>query len=171
MDEKILVVEGERKFRELYQTGLKDAGYKVEIAADAQHALKKLEREPVDLIVTDLVLPDGAGFALLQSFLKVTNKTKVVINTSYVEYKSDFQSWVADAYLTKSSDISELKNTIDGGGRVDPDGRSCSRAKSMGLTPPTRLKKTMTFQSSILPPTLIKTHSSVQKSLNLSVTY
>jgi len=27
--------------------------------------------------------------------------------------KSDFQSWVADAYLTKSSDISELKNTID----------------------------------------------------------
>ncbi len=26
MDEKILVVEGERKFRELYQTGLKDAG-------------------------------------------------------------------------------------------------------------------------------------------------
>ncbi len=75
------MVEGERKFRELYQTGLKDAGYKVEIAADAQHALKKLKREPVDLIVTDLVLPDGAGFALLQSFLKVTNKTKVVINT------------------------------------------------------------------------------------------
>jgi len=46
--------------------------------------------------------------------LKVTNKMKVVINTSHVEYKSDFQSWVADAYLTKSSDISELKNTIDG---------------------------------------------------------
>ena len=114
MDEKILVVEGERKFRELYQTGLKDAGYRVDIAADGQHALKKLKHEPVDLIVTDLVLPDGKGFDLLQKFLKVTNKTKVVINTSYVEYKSDFQSWVADAYLTKSSDISELKNTIDG---------------------------------------------------------
>ncbi len=46
MDEKILVVEGERKLRELYQTGLKDAGYQVEIAADGQHALKKLKREP-----------------------------------------------------------------------------------------------------------------------------
>ncbi len=114
MDETILVVEGERKFRELYQTGLKDAGYRVDIAADGQHALKKLKHEAVDLIVTDLVLPDGKGFDLLQRFLKVTNKTKVVINTSYVEYKSDFQSWVADAYLTKSSDISELKNTIDG---------------------------------------------------------
>ena len=114
MDEKILVVEGERKFRELYQTGLKDAGYKVEIAADGQHALKKLKHAPVDLIVTDLVLPDGAGFDLLHRFLKVTNKTKVVINTSYIEYKSDFQSWVADAYLTKSSDISELKSTIEG---------------------------------------------------------
>ena len=114
MDEKILVVEGERKFRELYQTGLQDAGYKVEIAADAQHALKKLKHEPVDLIVTDLVLPDGAGFDLLHRFLKVTNKPKVVINTSYIEYKSDFQSWVADAYLTKSSDISELKSTIEG---------------------------------------------------------
>ncbi len=114
MDEKILVVEGGKKLRELYQTGLKDAGYKVEIAADGQHALKKLKREPVDLIVTDLVLPDGAGFDLLHRFLKVTNKMKVVINTSHVEYKSDFQSWVADAYLTKSSDISELKSTIDG---------------------------------------------------------
>ena len=114
MDEKILVVEGERKLRELYQTGLQDAGYQVEIAADGQHALKKLKREPVDLIVTDLVLPDGAGFDLLHRFLKVTNKTKVVIHTSHVEYKSDFRSWVADAYLTKSSDISELKNTIDG---------------------------------------------------------
>ena len=41
MDEKILVVEGERKLRELYQTGLQDAGYRVEIAADGQHALKK----------------------------------------------------------------------------------------------------------------------------------
>ena len=113
IDEKILVVEGERKFRELYQTGLQDAGYRVEIAADGQHALKKLKHEPVDLIVTDLVLPNGKGFALLQRFLKVTNKMKVVIITSHVEYKSDFQSWVADAYLTKSSDVSELKNTID----------------------------------------------------------
>ncbi len=59
MDEKILVVEGERKFRELYQTGLKDAGYRVDMAADGQHALKKSKHESVDLIVTDLVLPDG----------------------------------------------------------------------------------------------------------------
>jgi len=114
MDEKILVVEGERKLRELYQTGLKDAGYKVEIAADGHHALKKLKHAPVDLIVTDLVLPDGVGFDHLQSFLKVTGKTKVVINTSHAEYKSDFQSWLADAYLTKSADVSELKNTIEG---------------------------------------------------------
>lgn len=113
MDEKILVVEGERKFRDLYQTGLKDAGYKVAIAADGRHALKKLKHEPVDLIVMDLALPDGKGFNHLQQFLKVHDKARVVINTDHTEYKADFRSWVADAYLTKSADLSELKTTID----------------------------------------------------------
>ncbi len=114
MDEKILVVEGEKKLRELYQTRLTAAGYKVNSAADGRHALKKLKQEKVDVIVMDLVLPDGMGFDHLQKFLKVTGKARVVINTSHSEYKSDFHSWLADAYLTKSADVSELKNTIKG---------------------------------------------------------
>lgn len=114
MPEKILVVEGERKLRELYQDGLKEAGYQVDCAPDGRNALKKLKGQSVDLIVMDLVLPDGTGFDHLNRLLKVRKNVKVVINTRHTEYKSDFHSWVADAYLTKSSDVSVLKTTIDG---------------------------------------------------------
>ena len=40
------------------------------------------------------------------------NELPVVINTAYSSYKENFLSWSADAYLTKSADLSELKGTI-----------------------------------------------------------
>lgn len=113
MTEKILVVEGEKKLRYLYQSELQAIGYDVITAANGKGALEKLKQEPVDLIVLDLVLPDGTGFDYLEKFVTVKRNVKVVINTDYPNYKGDFHSWVADAFLTKSSDLSELKNTIN----------------------------------------------------------
>jgi len=37
---------------------------------------------------------------------------KVVINTAYPSYKFDFNTWGADAFLVKSSDMTELKSTV-----------------------------------------------------------
>ena len=36
----------------------------------------------------------------------------VVLNSAYTTYKNDFKSWLADAYVVKSSDMTELKATI-----------------------------------------------------------
>ncbi len=36
----------------------------------------------------------------------------IIINTAYSIYKDNFMSWVADAYIVKSSDLTELKNKI-----------------------------------------------------------
>ncbi|MFQ5772260.1 MAG: response regulator [bacterium] len=113
MNEKILVVEGEKALRHLYQNELQENGYEVITAANGKGALNKLKQEPVDLIVLDLVLPDGSGFEYLEKFVRVKRKVKVVINTSEHSYRNDFHSWVADAFLTKSTDLSELKNTIE----------------------------------------------------------
>lgn len=113
MSEKILVVEGEKELRYLYQDELQAVGYSVITAANGKGALEKLREEPVDLILLDLVLPDGSGFDYLEKFVTAKRNVKVVINTDYPNYKGDFHSWVADAFLTKSSDLSELKNTID----------------------------------------------------------
>jgi hypothetical protein len=46
--------------------------------------------------------------------MEIHRRVKVVINTAYSVYQGDFHSWAADAFLTKSSDLAELKNTIAG---------------------------------------------------------
>jgi hypothetical protein len=38
---------------------------------------------------------------------------KVIINTAYPSFKQDFRSWGAERFLTKSSDLAELKDTIN----------------------------------------------------------
>ncbi len=113
MSETILVVEGEEKLRKLYQNTLKGSGYDVITAPTGKRALDALKNEVVDLVILDLALPDGSGFDYLEKFVKTNRKMKFVINTDNPNYKRDFHSWVADAFLMKSSDMSELKNTID----------------------------------------------------------
>lgn len=113
MAEKILIVEDERNLRKLYQMELEQHGYEVITAADGQSALKRLADEPVNLVVLDLALPDGSGLDYLQHFMEIHRHVKVVINTAYSLYKRNFHSWAADAFLIKSSDLTELKSTID----------------------------------------------------------
>lgn len=113
MAEKILIVEDERNLRKLYQMELEQDGYEVITAADGQSALRRLTAEPVDLVVLDLALPDGSGLDYLQQFMEIHRRVKVVINTAYSVYQGDFHSWAADAFLVKTSDLTELKSTID----------------------------------------------------------
>jgi hypothetical protein len=39
-------------------------------------------------------------------------RLKVIINSAYPIYKQDFRSWGADRFVTKSSDLFELKNAV-----------------------------------------------------------
>lgn len=113
MNQKILVVDGKKEYRNKYQNELKQVGYDVITASCGKTALDKLKQEAIDLIVLDLVLPDCQGFEYLEKFVTTNRNVKVVINTEDASYKRDFHSWAADAFLTKSSDLSELKQTIN----------------------------------------------------------
>lgn len=112
MKKKILVVEDEKNLRQLYQSELEAEGYEVVTAANGEEALDDLKRIPVDLVVMDLVFPKGMGLGYLNNFMALNRNLKVIINSAYPEYRFDFHSWAAESFLTKSSDLSELKNTI-----------------------------------------------------------
>ncbi|NIR48576.1 response regulator [candidate division KSB1 bacterium] len=112
MSDKILIVDGEEQLRSRCKVELQALGYDVIAVGDAKGALQTVEQEPVDLVVLDLVLPDEAGFEHLQKLVSAQRNVKVVINTAYPSYKADFNSWIADAFLTKSTDLTELKDTI-----------------------------------------------------------
>ena len=65
-----------------------------------------------DLVILDLFIPEMDGLEVLSHLLVINDKIPVIINTAYLSYKENFISWAADAYVLKSSDLSELKEKI-----------------------------------------------------------
>ncbi len=112
MKKRILIVEDEEPLRFLYEEELKKEGYEVLTACNGKEALLRLEAEKPDLIVLDIVMPVMDGMEALGRIVGKDGKIPIILNTSYPEYRHDFMSWAADAYVIKSADLRELKATI-----------------------------------------------------------
>jgi len=112
MRKRILVVEDEESLRLLYEEELKAEGYEVLIAGNGREAIQQLEKGKPDLIILDIVMPVMDGMEALGRIVGKERKIPIILNTSYSGYRQDFMSWAADAYVTKSDDLTELKNKI-----------------------------------------------------------
>jgi DNA-binding NtrC family response regulator len=110
---KVLVVEDERHLRRLYTEELEFEGHQVLAVSRGDEAVSLLQYMPIDVVVLDLVLPDGNAIDYLPAMLKDHHDLKIVINSAYPAFKQDFRSWGAEQFITKSSDLSELKRVID----------------------------------------------------------
>jgi DNA-binding response OmpR family regulator len=108
----ILVVDDDEAIRTLLQEELEDEGYKVLIATNARDALKMVAAEPLDLVVLDIRMPGMDGLEALPRILGLKEGLPVIMNTAYSQYQDSFMSWAADAYVVKSSDLTELKDKI-----------------------------------------------------------
>jgi len=110
--QKILVVDDEVNQALLYEQELKDEGYEVELANSGREALEKIKQSSFDLVVLDIGMQEMDGLEALGRMLSIDNKLPVILNTAYPSYKDNFMSWAADAYVVKSSDLTELKTRI-----------------------------------------------------------
>ena len=108
----LLVVEDNVHQRLLYQEELKDEGYAVLTAGDGREALEVAQREHPDLVLLDINMPVMDGLDTLGKLLEVDHHIPVIIHTAYPGYQDSFASWSADAYVVKSSDLTELKQTV-----------------------------------------------------------
>jgi DNA-binding response OmpR family regulator len=105
---KILIVDDEPHLRLLYETELRRAGLETMTASNAEQALEYVETMKPDLVVLDIRMAGMDGIEALQRILDMDNTIPVILNTAYSSYKENFLTWSADAYVTKSSDVSEL---------------------------------------------------------------
>jgi two-component system response regulator (stage 0 sporulation protein F) len=112
MKKKILLVEDEESLRLLYEEELKAEGYEVVTAGNGKEALRQLEGIKPDLIILDIVMPVMDGMETLGRIMGKKRNIPIIIHTSYPGYREDFMSWAADAYVAKSSDLRELKDTV-----------------------------------------------------------
>jgi DNA-binding response OmpR family regulator len=109
---RILFVEDDRSLVILYTRVFSRLGYDLRVVGDAEEALEWIRREPPDLMVVDVKLRgEMSGLELVDKAL-LLHRFPTIINTAYVCYRDNFLSWSADAYVLKSSDTTELVDTV-----------------------------------------------------------
>jgi len=109
---KVLVVDDEESIRELYRADLADEGYEVVLAVDGRQALVLLESFLPNLVTLDIKLPDIDGIEVLRRIREKNATIPVVLLTAFGEFRQDFNTWASDAYIVKSHDTTELKDTV-----------------------------------------------------------
>jgi two-component system, response regulator, stage 0 sporulation protein F len=110
----LLIVEDDASLRKLYETEFAEEGYAVMSVSSGEEALERLRVSPPEALVLDIRLGGMDGLDVLRRVLLDRPGVAVVLNSAYPSYKQSFASWSADGYVVKSSDLSELKNTVAG---------------------------------------------------------
>ncbi len=108
----ILLVEDDNNQRLLYEQELRLEGHEITTAIDGKDAIKKVQEQRPDLIIMDICMPEMDGFEAMGMILSKHKGIPTIINSAYGNYKDNFMSWIADDYIVKSSDLTELKNKI-----------------------------------------------------------
>jgi CheY-like chemotaxis protein len=121
---RILVVEDHQDTRQVLVGLLTRWGYIVSAAATLKSGLTKLESEPpVDVILSDIALPDGTGYALV-SEARRRGKRVLAIALSGYTYPSDVHIAKLtgfDHHLSKPCDCASLRSILEERARWDSE--------------------------------------------------
>jgi DNA-binding NtrC family response regulator len=111
----ILIVDDELNMRLVLQAMLKKEGYEVAAASDGLEAMKILKTGPVDVVVTDLKMPNLDGLGLLDRMIREYPSVPVIIITAHgtVATAVDALKKGAFDYISKPFEQEDLKNVIE----------------------------------------------------------
>lgn len=109
MNHRILVIEDDGSIRRFIAMTLAFEGFLVEQASSAKEAFKLLQKEPIDLVLLDLGLPDWNGMTFLRRFREESDIPVIIVSaihdgTDKVKALNDG----ADDYVTKPFSTEEL---------------------------------------------------------------
>jgi len=105
----VLVVDDDRRYRDLLELNLAHRGYRPLTAPDGLTALNLLEREPVDLVILDLMLPDIDGYELCRRIREYSDVLVIMLTARADErFKIRGLNLGADDYVTKPFGPDEL---------------------------------------------------------------
>jgi two-component system response regulator PilR (NtrC family) len=111
---RILVVDDERSMRELLAIVLRREGYEVVLAENGRAAIEALEREPVDLLISDIQMPDLSGVDVLRAAKKIDQDILGIMITAFASTETAVEAMRLGAcdYLSKPFDVDLLKMKV-----------------------------------------------------------
>jgi DNA-binding NtrC family response regulator len=112
--ERILVVDDEENVLILFKRVLGKEGYQVECASSAYEALKKLQDESFDLVLTDLKMDGMDGLDLVKKWKTVNPAMPFIMVTAYGTIQAAMNAGKegVENFLIKPIDIEELKMAV-----------------------------------------------------------
>jgi two-component system KDP operon response regulator KdpE len=107
---RVLIVDDEPAIRRFLRTSLSAQGYRVTEVEDGGAVLESLRRNPVDLLVLDLGLPDVDGFEVIRRLRETGSTVPIVVLSSRSDEADKVKALDlgADDYLTKPFGVEEL---------------------------------------------------------------
>ncbi len=109
----ILIVDDDDDFRLLCERELQFKGYAIRSMSSGKDALLFLADHPeVRLMILDIKMVPLDGMQVLEELRAKKINFPVILYSDYPSYKNNFKTWLADAFIVKSSDLSELKRIV-----------------------------------------------------------
>ncbi len=112
---RILVVDDEESMRQLLEIALGKVGHRVTTAASGNRALKLIETDSFDLVISDIKMPDMSGVEVLRYIKQAEPSVPVIMITAYASAETAVEALRLGAYdyLTKPFKMDELKSNVE----------------------------------------------------------
>ncbi len=121
---RVLIVDDEEPVRKFVERVMSEAGYETATASDGPEALEAAKKfDPVDLLVTDVMMPQMAGDELARRLRQSEPSLKVLYLTGFSDrlFKERVTLWEDEAFLDKPCSVKGLVQAVSllASGRLD----------------------------------------------------
>ena len=111
----VLIVDDEGSVRQFVDRALREAGYTTTVVSDGLEAIKVAATlDPLDILVTDLMMPQMTGDELARRLRQSRQDLKVLYLTGYSDrlFKEKTTLWADEAFLEKPCSVKGLRQAV-----------------------------------------------------------
>jgi len=114
MSEKVLLVDDEVEFLNTLSERMRNRGMEVATSSSGVEALEKVEKEPYDVIILDLMMPGIDGLEALKILKAKRPELQVILLTGYATVEKGIEAMKLGAmdFLEKPADLNQLTEKI-----------------------------------------------------------
>jgi two-component system response regulator PilR (NtrC family) len=115
MSARILVVDDEQGMQDFLRLLLESAGYEVSLASSMKEGESRFREGGIDLVLSDIIMPDGNGLELLKAIKEQDSRAAVIMMTAYTSTKTAIEAMKLGAYdyVSKPFDVDELQVLVE----------------------------------------------------------